>query len=83
MKCAVKCRHPAVIIGTEASMIDITEPTERCCALQGEECEALIKTHCDKCKFYKPVGCHDWMRIKEDDRVILYTPEEYEERSIR
>lgn len=55
-------------------MIDITNSTERCFALQ-DECIATLN-EC-KCPFYKPEGCEDWIRIEKDNKVWIMPPEEY------
>ena len=58
-------------------MIDITERKEKCFALIQRRCTILQATECDNCKFYKPKGCEDWVRIDKSDRILLAEPEEY------
>lgn len=59
-------------------MIDITESRTPCCLMLLGRCTALIRTECDKCKFYKPFGCDDWVRIDKEGRAYLIPPEDYE-----
>lgn len=49
------------------------DPVEDCKGLRAKE------EHCDyRCKFYKPIGCSDWIRIEDEDGISLVPPEEYE-----
>lgn len=61
-------------------MIDVKELYDRCFADMAGGCAVLDNMEvCDNtCPFYKPQACKDWVRIKQGDRVMLYTPEEYE-----
>lgn len=59
-------------------MIKLEECTDKCFALVFNQCTILKETNCDKCVFYKPNNCEDWMRIDTANGTILYTPEEYE-----
>lgn len=61
-------------------MIDITnDRRHKCFAYVGGGCTVLIHTNCVDCKFYKPEGCDDWIKIEEDGRVYIMSPEEYDE----
>lgn len=65
-------------------MIDITKHEEPCFALLNKEgCAILKKKDCDKCGFYKPKGCGDWVRVDTKTRSWLIPPEEYEKEIIR
>lgn len=59
-------------------MIDVTDRKERCFALTLKQCTILTATECEQCKFYKPKGCEDWVRLNIQDRIIMVEPEEYE-----
>ena len=61
-------------------MIDIKDCKDKCFALVFNQCKILTETNCENCSFYKPRRCEDWVRVVIDGRVMLYTPEEYEER---
>ena len=63
-------------------MINIEDCTEKCYAKVFGQCTVLkdMYTDCDGCRFYKPEGCEDWVKVKASDGVYLYTPEEYEKR---
>lgn len=43
------------------------------------ECEDGCGTY--ECKFYKPKGCRDWVRIDTEEVVQMYAPEELGERT--
>ena len=63
-------------------MIDLTTCTDKCFADSFGTCRVLIRTakNCNAtCPFYKPKGCKDWVRMTAGDKVLLLTPEEYEE----
>ena len=60
-------------------MLDVTDMTTKCYAMKFGQCTLLIRTMCDNCKFYKPIHCEDWIRIDQEDRVVIVPPEEYEE----
>lgn len=63
-------------------MIDLTTCTDKCFANSLGTCRVLTTTaeNCTAtCPFYKPKGCRDWIRMVAGDRVLLLTPEEYEE----
>ena len=59
-------------------MIDITKQDQKCFALAFKQCTIMTETKCEGCKFYKPEGCDDWVRIDMKDRVLIIAPEEYE-----
>lgn len=67
---------------TTEHSISLAGMRETCCnkGAQGE-CRALTypEEYCDSkgCKFYKPIGCSDWVRIDDIDGPILIPPEEY------
>lgn len=48
------------------------------CAIYGEECGNKCGTYL--CKWYKPQGCKDWVRLDDRYTVRLYPPEELEKR---
>lgn len=37
----------------------------------GKECGSA------ECPFYKPRGCKDWIRVEDEDGIIIIPPEEY------
>ncbi len=37
----------------------------------GKECGSA------DCPFYKPKGCKDWIRVEDEDGIIIIPPEEY------
>jgi predicted Fe-S protein YdhL (DUF1289 family) len=59
-------------------MIDITKQDQKCFAYVFEQCTILTETNCEGCKFYKPEGCDDWVRLEVGERVLIIEPEEYE-----
>lgn len=59
-------------------MINIEDCTEKCYAMVFGVCTVLKDTDCDGCRFYKPEGCENWVKVKTFDGAYLYTPEEYE-----
>lgn len=61
-------------------MIYLDDCTDRCFAEIFADCGLLTEydTCGNKCPFYKPVGCMDWIRVRRNGRVELYAPEEYE-----
>ena len=61
-------------------MIDVKEMCDRCFAKEAGDCTILndIEICGNSCPFYKPIGCKDWVRVKQGDGVMLYAPEEYE-----
>ena len=65
-------------------MIDITTDRHyKCFAYVGGGCTVLIRTNCEGCKFYKPEGGEDWVKIEQDGRVYIMPPEEYDEMNRR
>lgn len=64
-------------------MIDLRVEEGRCFAafMGGKDCAILQKMpkKCTArhCRFYKPKGCRDWVRINN----ALFPPEEYEART--
>ena len=58
-------------------MIDVTDRKDKCFAFISNQCTILTATECEKCKFYKPRGCEDWVRLNIQDRIIMVEPEEY------
>lgn len=61
-------------------MIDLKEMYDRCFAREAGDCTILkdIEICGNGCPFYKPYGCKDWVRVKQSNGEMLYTPEEYE-----
>ena len=62
-------------------MIEISKCKDPCFASMHSGCKVLT-TECegkDKCVFYKPEGCEDWMRVERNGKVWLVPPEEYYE----
>lgn len=58
-------------------MVEISNCNEPCFALKKAGCKILTCECIGKCKFYKPVGCEDWIRSERGDEVWLIPPEEY------
>ena len=46
------------------------------CAIYGEKCSNKCGTYL--CKWYKPDGCKDWVRLDGRYSVKLYPPEDLE-----
>ena len=60
-------------------MVEISKCKEPCFAEMDMGCK-ILTTECegrDKCKFYKPKDCEDWIRAERGDEVWLIPPEEY------
>lgn len=65
-------------------MVDITNSKEKCFAYRKTDkkvkCSALrgLQPNCsNKCRFYKPSGCEDWVRREIGEKIWLIPPEEY------
>lgn len=65
--------------------IDLTLCDAECCGLskrKGERTCVVLCTEEPKCStecpFYKPKGCHDWIKIEDSDGINLIPPEEYQ-----
>ena len=54
------------------------EQNEKCFAAILNTCTVLIRKNCQGCRFYKPVGCEDWVRLKVNGVDYLMDPDEYE-----
>ena len=63
-------------------MIYVEDCTDRCYAEIFDDCSVLTnyETCGNECRFYKPVGCADWIRVRRNGSDELYAPEEYERR---
>ena len=60
-------------------MVEISKCKEKCFALTDAGCK-ILTTKCEgkeRCKWYKPKGCEDWVRSERGDEVWLIPPEEY------
>ena len=67
-------------------MINLKDCTDKCFARDGDVCDALfvMEHECNnKCKFYKPTGCADWVRIEKGENTWLIPPEELETISLK
>lgn len=65
-------------------MVNITNSKEKCFAYRKTSrkttCTALAKMqkNCsNKCRFFKPSGCEDWVRREVGNEIWLIPPEEY------
>lgn len=60
-------------------MVEISKCKEPCFAEFGINCK-ILTCECEgkeKCGFYKPADCKDWIRIEHQGKVWLIPPEEY------
>lgn len=65
----------------DKEMVKLKNVRDKCFADTHGGCKAL-NCECegkDKCPFYKPEGCEDWIRIEQYGEVWLIPPEEYYE----
>ena len=62
-------------------MVNLKTVKERCFAELSVGCK-ILTCDCmgkDKCPFYKPESCEDWIRIERNGEAYILPPEEYYE----
>ncbi len=62
-------------------MVEISNIDEKCFARLKSGCSVLSRSDIEctpQCKFYKPVGCEDWIRREVNGEIWVIPPEEYE-----